>query len=58
MTVYQGICKNGPMNGQVKVHTSRLFVPPAQTAGHYVFIAARGPIPGEWRWLEKRKPNG
>lgn len=59
---YQGLVKEGPLKGRVLTHTSARYEGKFQDAagddvvrGFYVFRAARGLDPGEWRWIAAKE---
>lgn len=56
LTVYQGICKGGPLDGKVQTRQgSRLNAP--GHSGFYIYQPAKGPTPGTWLWIEKKGQN-
>ncbi len=54
--VFTGICNKGPLNGQVQTRESTKLSVPGHN-GCYIFVPARGPTPGGWRWVGAKKGN-
>ena len=50
MTVRNGICKGGPLDGKVHAeYDSRRFVPKGDDTGFYAYVSPAGPVPAGWR---------
>jgi len=56
MTVYNGICQNGPWHNKTRaVQDKQTFTTPGNTEGFYRYVAPRGPTPGQWLWIKKKE---
>jgi len=59
MSVNNGICNGGPLHGKVRAVQDKVVFYPDTTLGRdggfYVYKVARGPTPGEWRWVAPGK---
>lgn len=53
LTVFTGIAKGGPLNGQVTTRESSRINAPGHN-GFYVHRPASGATPGQWVWIEKK----
>ncbi|MFA5898829.1 MAG: hypothetical protein WC829_06915 [Hyphomicrobium sp.] len=55
MTVRNGLCKGGPLDGKTHAeYDSRRFAPKGD-AGFYVYVPAAGATPPTWRWIENKE---
>lgn len=56
MTVRNGICKGGPLDGKTHAeYDGRRFAPKGDAKGFYVYVPPAGPTPATWRWVEGKK---
>lgn len=57
-TVYQGLCKGGPLDGKVQAKQDRRFtVDAGKDDGFYVYSNARGSEPAQWLWINRAKKD-
>jgi hypothetical protein len=56
VTILQGICKGGPLDGKVRAGGAKTFAPAGHgDKGFYVARPAQGPTPASWLWVPNKK---